>query len=244
MTSAAPSTTLRIPVDGGELPVPVWLPPGGTGPGVVLVQEIFGLSPYMRDRAADLAAAGYVVALPDLYWRLGEPPLDEAAPDLLTQGVARMNRLPWESAVADTAATVRHLRAAPEVGGGVGLLGFCYGGGVAVAVAATAEVDVLVSYYGSALPTLLEQAPELIAKLDLPSLYHFGESDSYIPLETVRQIEDAVTAEGVQFHTYPGADHAFDNSRPEFWHPQASALAWQRTLAFLHDRLAPAPQPG
>lgn len=219
-----------IKVDGGDLPVHVFSPEGEGGPGIVLVQEIFGVSPYVRDRAADLAAAGYVVHVPDLYWRLDDPPLDEAAPDLLPQAMARMNALPWDAAVADTAAAVRNLRAST---GKVGLVGFCYGGGVAFNVAAVEPVDALVSYYGSALPNLVGLAPQVTA----PSLHHFGESDSYIPADAVEAIRAAVSREGVEFHTYSGADHAFDNSRPEFHHAQASALAWERTLAFLNAHL-------
>lgn len=230
MSSEIEGSVILIEVDGGALPVHVFSPESGAGPGIVLVQEIFGVSPYMRDRAADLAAAGYVVHVPDLYWRLRQPPLDEAAPDLLTQAMGKMNALPWEHAVADTAAASRNLRAST---GKVGLLGFCYGGGVAFNVAAIEPVDALVSYYGSALPNLLELAPQVSA----PSLHHFGESDSYIPADAVDQIRTAVVREGVEFHTYPGADHAFDNSRPEFHHAEASALAWQRTLTFLGDHL-------
>lgn len=226
-------SAVEIPVDGGILPVHVWLPPSGSGPGIVLVQEIFGISPYIRDRAADLAAEGYVVHVPDLYWRLGEPPLDETAPDVLAQAMARVQRLPWEHAVADTAAALHHLRDAPEASGRVALLGFCYGGGVAFAVAAAEPVDALVSYYGSALPMLLDLAPSVTA----PSLHHFGEADSYIPAETVARIREAVAGDAVEFYTYPGADHAFDNTRPEFHHAEASALAWQRTLAFLDRNL-------
>lgn len=226
----APHEIVEIAVDGGTMPVHVWHPASGSGPGILLVQEIFGVSRYVRDRAADLAAAGYVVHVPDLYWRLGEPPLDESAPDLLQQGMARMQRLPWERAVADTTAALRHLRATTER---VGMVGFCYGGGIAFAVAATEDVDALVCYYGSALPSLLELAPSVTA----PSLHHFGESDTYIPFETVEAIRSAVVRDGATLHTYRGAGHAFDNPRPEFHHPEASALAWQRTTAFLAEHL-------
>ncbi|GAB2613033.1 dienelactone hydrolase family protein [Pseudactinotalea suaedae] len=232
--SSAPGSVIQIEVDDGALPVHVYAPESGSGPGIVLVQEIFGVSPYIAGRAADLAAAGYLVHVPDLYWRLDEPELDESAPDLLQQAMGRMSALPWEHAVADTAAAVRNLRATPEVTGPIGLVGFCYGGGVAFNVAAIEHVDALVSYYGSALPNLLELAPAVTA----PSLHHVGEADSYLPTAAVAAIRDAVTRPGVELHTYPGADHAFDNTRPEFHHAEASALAWQRTLAFLDTHLA------
>jgi carboxymethylenebutenolidase len=230
--SSSTSSVIQIEVDGGALPVHVFAPVSGAGPGIVLVQEIFGVSPYVRDRAADLAAAGYVVHVPDLYWRLDEPELDESAPDLLQQAMGRMSALPWEHAVADTAAALRQLHSAPAVTGPVMLVGFCYGGGVAFNVAAIEPVDALVSYYGSALPNLLELAPQVTA----PSLHHFGEADDFIPLPAVEKIRAAVTREGVEFHLYPGAGHAFDNTRPEFHHAEAAALAWQRTLTFLGEQ--------
>lgn len=223
-------TRTEIAVDGGNLPVHVWSPKSGSGPGILLVQEIFGVSPYVRDRAADLAAAGYVVHVPELYWRLADPPLDEAADDLLPQAMDRMQRLAWEDAVGDTAAALRHLRDGVDR---VALLGFCYGGGVAFAVAAREPVDALVSYYGSALGDLLDLAPAVT----VPSLHHFGEADTYIPAPTRAAITAAVEGPGVEVHTYPGADHAFDNTRPEFHHAEASELAWGRTLDFLHRHL-------
>lgn len=233
MSSAAaaeqPDDVIGVEVPGGTLPVQVWRPDGGDGPRVVLVQEIFGISPYITDRAADLAAAGYVVHVPDLYWRLGEPPLDESAPDLLAQAMARAQALPWDDAVGDTATTVAALRADAAVG----LVGFCYGGGVAFATAARQPVDALVCYYGSALPSLLDLAPAVTA----PSLHHLGEADTYIPMPTVEAIRDAVVREGAELLTYPGAGHAFDNTRPEFHHPEASTLAWGRTLEFLARHL-------
>lgn len=237
MSAAAPSGILTIDVDGGSLPVHVWLPEAGTGPGIVLVQEIFGISDYIRGRAADLQAQGYVVHVPDLYRRLGEPPLAEDAPDALAEAMRRMAALPWEHAVADTAAALRQLREDPHLAGPVGLVGFCYGGGIAFAVAAQEPVAALVAYYGSALPNLLELAPSVTA----PSLHHLGEADSYLPLPVVETIRDAVERAGAEVHTYPGADHAFDNTRPEFHHPEAATRAWTRTLDFLATHLPPSP---
>ena len=117
------------------------------------------------------------------------------------------------------------------------MLGFCFGGGLAFAVAARAEAkpDVLVSYYGSALPDLLALAPQVT----VPSLHHFGEADAYIPLDTVREIERAVTAtnDAVTFETYAGAGHAFDNPSPMFHHAEASQAAWATTTAWLAEHL-------
>ena len=226
-----------ITTAGGEMPAWQWAPPGGSGPGVLLLQEIFGVSSYIKRRGAALAAAGYVVAAPELYWRLGPslPALDESAPGVLETAMGRVNRLDWEQTVGDAVAALDVLRSRTDR---VGVLGFCFGGGLAFNVAAVSEPDCLVSYYGSALPQLLDLAPQVTA----PSLHHFGLADDFIDTETVSRIRSAVTAGGaeVEFHTYENANHAFDNDDFALHDPSASALAWERTLDFLGRHLSPA----
>jgi carboxymethylenebutenolidase len=234
MSESAPDRRIEIATENGSVPTLVWLPPGGTGAAVVVFQEIFGVGRYIRSRCADLAALGYVVLAPVLYWRLGVEAVDEDADDLLEQGMALMQQIDWDAAVADGVATVRHARGMIEVTGDVGALGFCFGGGLAFNVAAEEHVDALVSYYGSALPSLHQRAPEV----DAPSLHHFGDADAFIPLETVREIEASVTAQpGVIFELHPGAGHAFDNPAPMFHHEPASEAAWASTVRFLAEHL-------
>ena len=231
--------SLSVPVEGGQLPADLHLPSGGRGPGIVLFQEIFGVTRYVTDRARDLARLGYVVLVPHVYWRQGDPTIEdgEAA---LPRAMAEIGRLDWSDAVADGVAALAAARARPEVTGPVGLLGFCFGGGLAFAVAAAAGAagaapDALVSYYGSALPNLLDIAP----RVRCPSLHHFGLDDTFIPSDVVRRIEQAVTADGTDttFLTYPGAGHAFDNPSPAFRHDDASAKAWVATEAWLAEKL-------
>ena len=226
-----------IPTADGDLPAVVWTPPEGRrGPGILLLQEIFGVSRYIRRRGAALAEAGYVVLAPELYWRLDPalPPLDESAPDVVETAMGRATSLDWEQTVTDAAAALEALRGLSDERR-VGILGFCFGGGLGFNVAAVTEPACLVSYYGSALPGLLHLAPQVTA----PSLHHFGLSDDYIPAAAVDQICAAVTAGGsdVVFETYEGANHAFDNDDFFLHDPEASRLAWQRTLRFLGERL-------
>lgn len=234
MSDATADRRIEIATDDGALPVQLWLPPGGTGAAVVVFQEIFGVGRYIRSRCADLAALGYVVLAPEIYWRQGVVAVDEDAEDLLQQGMALMQRTDWAAAVADGVATVEHARGMIEVTGDVGALGFCFGGGLAFNVAAEVHVDALVSYYGSALPNLHQRAPEV----DAPGLHHFGDADTLIPLDTVREIEESVTAQpDVAFELHPGAGHAFDNPNPMFHHGEASQAAWGSTIRFLAEHL-------
>ena len=233
-------TVINIETTGGEMPAHLWLPPGGSGPGLVMVQEIFGVSGYIERRSADLAALGYVVLAPEVYWRLDDRDIDEHAADALERAMGVASRVHWDTAVADVRAAFLALRQRPEVAGGAGLIGFCFGGGLAFNVAALEQPDVLVSYYGSSLPGLLGLAGDVTA----PSLHHFGLADSFIPAEQVARIEAAVTqSPDVVFETYPGADHAFDNPALASLHnPSASATAWQKTEMFLADRLPVRPR--
>ncbi|MFG1813248.1 dienelactone hydrolase family protein [Kribbella sp. NPDC049174] len=207
------------------MPVHEWKPDGDSGPGLLLLQEIFGVSDYIKQRAADLAALGYYVIAPEIYWRLDDTELDESAPDLLEKAMAIMGRLDWDQAVSDSVAALEYLRSRDA---GTGVVGFCFGGGLGFNVTAVSPADVLVSYYGSALPRLLDLAPKVTAT----SLHHFGDADAYLPVDDIVAVLD-----DAEVHRYPGAGHAFDNPLPAFHHAEASELAWRRTVAFLSRQL-------
>ena len=221
---------LEIDTGTGLMPAHVWQPAGGSGPGLLLLQEIFGVSEYIKQRAEDLASLGYYVVAPEIYWRLDDVSLDEDAPDLFDRALEAVGRLDWSAAVSDSVAALDYLRSRETA---VGVVGFCFGGGLGFNVAAASSPDVLVSYYGSALPNLLDLAP----KVDAVSLHHFGDADDYLSPATVDQIVAAVHSPDNEIYRYPGAGHAFDNPMPAFHHPEAAALAWSRTESFLSRRL-------
>jgi|SRR5690625_546855 len=232
--------TVTVPRQDGELPVHRWIPKQQPRAGVVIVQEIFGVSTYIRQRAGDLAREGYVVDIPELYFRLADPVVADDDPDLLARGMELMANTPWEQATGDLLAAARRLKSdLPSLAATdrLACVGFCYGGGVAYAAAANAEaegsspIDALVSYYGSALPTLLN------SHVRAPSLHHFGTADQFIPMDQVEQIRAHVEADGAQFRLYEGADHAFDNNLPTFHHSEASQAAWEETVSFLSSVL-------
>jgi carboxymethylenebutenolidase len=213
--------TLEIDTGSGLMPVHVW---EGSGPGLLLLQEIFGVSDYIRQRAADLADLGYYVLVPEIYWRLDDTELDESA-DVLQKAIAIAGRVDWDLAVSDSVAALEYLRSRDTR---TGVIGFCFGGGLGFNVAAVSSPDVLVSYYGSALPQLLELAPNVTAT----SLHHFGDADAYLPVDDLVDVLD-----DAEVHRYPDAGHAFDNPLPAFHHAEASELAWRRTVAFLARNL-------
>ena len=215
---------MTLELDDG-LPVHEWGSADADAPGILLLQEIFGVSDYIKQRAADLHALGYYVIAPEIYWRLDDTELDESSPELLQRAMGIVGRLDWDLAAKDALAALRYLQAR---GKGAGVVGFCFGGGLAFNVAALSRPDVLVSYYGSALKNLLELTPQVTA----PTLHHFGNTDTFLDVDAiVPGLGDA------EIHRYDGAGHAFDNPLPMFHNADASALAWRRTEDFLARHL-------
>ena len=163
--------------------------------------------------------------------------------EALAHALELAGQLDWDQAVRDGLSAMGELsRLGPVKKKKVGLLGFCLGGGLAFNVAAAATAagrppKALVSYYGSALPQLLDLAPQV----ECPSLHVFGTDDDYIPMEQVERIREAVTdgnaREQVRFELHEGAGHAFDNPNPLFFHEEASAAAWKQTQEFLAEAL-------
>ncbi|HEY7202354.1 MAG TPA: dienelactone hydrolase family protein [Candidatus Dormibacteraeota bacterium] len=221
--------------DAAGMPCHVAVPEGGSGPGILVIQEIFGVNDYVRGRAETLAGLGYVAMAPDLYWRMEpnvEIPHDEAG---LQRAFGYMQRLDEPRAVDDASEALDRLRALPEVRGGVAVLGFCMGGRIGYHVTAHSHPDAAVLYYGSGTADALDLAPEVRC----PVLFHFGADDPYIPAEQVEAIRAAFAGRAdVEFDVQPGAQHAFDNYLAPMFHVEPARLAaWALTEDFLRRRL-------
>lgn len=224
--------TILIPALGaGAVPAFVAVPPSGSGPGILLCQEIFGVNDYIRDRATRLASLGYVTVAPQLYRRFGRDiAIDEADDDALDRGLEYRQRLDFAGAIDDAVAAFEHMREMPDAYRRIGVLGFCLGAGIAFGVAARTSPAAAVLYYGSDIPAQLDHAPDVRC----PLLFHWGGDDDYVP-ETARDaVAKAFSGRDVETYLYPGAGHAFDNDRsPVFSRPRQAAEAWRRTEAFL-----------
>ncbi|HUR04559.1 MAG TPA: dienelactone hydrolase family protein, partial [Nonomuraea sp.] len=124
--------TDRIAAHDGSFDVHIWLPDtdAGGGPGILLVQEIYGVGPYITKVAEELAALGYVVAAPDLFWRLQPNWIGEHTPEGTAASIELAARFDLPQAVADCALTLAHRGELPEVTGRLGALGVCLGGSV------------------------------------------------------------------------------------------------------------------
>ena len=224
-----------VPTTDGSFGLQVWLPESGAGPGLLLIQEIFGISDYIQAVAEDLAGLGYVVGAPDLFWRIEPGYAAGHDQDGLTRSLEISSRFDAEQGVADAAVALDHLAALPEVEGGLGIIGFCLGGTIAYFLAAQTNPDVVVSFYGSGVP----DNTGALDRIASPLQFHFGGSDAYIPRDQVARVEAAAAGKSnVEIHVEEDAGHAFHNRKSAMFHmPEPAARAWQRTEEFLHRHL-------
>lgn len=211
--------------DGARIQACLAEPAHSNGCGLVVVQEVFGVTAHIRAVAADYAAEGFSVLAPRVFDRI-EPGVELACDDA---GMARGRELVGQLGFD---APLRDVRAAADwlLGQGcraVGVVGYCWGGVIAF-LAATRLGLPAVSYYGRLVPQFLHERPQ--AEI----LFHFGERDALIPNESV----DAIARRLPQspLYRYP-AGHAFNRLGDPHGDPACAALAKERTLAFLHEQL-------
>jgi carboxymethylenebutenolidase len=230
-----PQRTESVDVSGGSFDLMMTVPGQVPAPGLVLVQEIFGVGDYIEAVAADLAGLGYLVAAPDLFWRL--KPRHRAGHDQagLAESLELAGQFDLAQGVADTVAALRTLAGLPECDGRAGLLGFCLGGSIAFMAAAQADPAAAVSYYGSAVPDQLAA----LGQISCPLQFEFGGNDPYLQRDKVREVEAAAAGHpNVELHVEEDAGHAFHNRvAPMFYQPEPAARAWQRTEDFLRRHL-------
>jgi len=213
---------------GGDAVGELVAPEGeGKAPGVVLIQEWWGLNGQIRHVAARLAREGFVVALPDLYH--GRWTTDPAEAQKL------MTSLDFGGAVAELGGAVKFLESHPRCNGKVGVMGFCMGGALTFATCSTSpDVKAGVAYYGLAPQDVFDHS-----KIAAPMMAHFASKDGWAKPDAAQELANAMKARGqsIELHIY-NADHAFANDvRPEVYSPDAAALAWKRTTEFLHRHL-------
>ncbi|MEV8637202.1 dienelactone hydrolase family protein [Streptosporangium sp. NPDC051023] len=223
--------TEKVTVADGSFDLHLWLPDSGSGPVVLVIQEIYGVGPYIRQVAEELAGLGYVVGAPDLFWRIQPGWVSDHSEAGTAESLKVSARFDVPHGVADSAMALARLRALPEADGGAGVIGFCLGGSIAYLLAATVETDAVLSFYGSAVPG----ATGVLEKITCPLLLVFGGSDPYIPRERVAQVERAAAGRpNVEVHVEERAGHAFLNHEaPQFHNPEAAPAVWKMALDFL-----------
>ena len=221
-------TSIEFPSNGDTGMGYLARPQDGMGPGVVVIQEWWGLETHIKDVTERFAQQGYVALAPDLYHGKSASEPDEARKLAM--------ELEQAQAVQDIAGAAHYLRSLDEVSPKkVGVVGWCMGGGLAFAVShATNDFGAAVGFYGR------PPSDEDIARINCPVMGLFGEHDGGIPPQAAEAFRASLAKHGKthEIHVYPGAPHAFFNdTRPHIYKADAAQDAWHRTLTWFEKYL-------
>lgn len=223
------SEAIHYPGATGDIRANLVQPKGkGNVPGVVVIHEIWGLNPHIEDVARRLAVEGFLAMAPDALSPLGGSPVDPS------KARPMFRQLDGESNVKNYIAAVKYLQTHPQSNGNVGVVGFCWGGGVANQIAVNSpDLKAAVPYYGR------QPAPEDVPKIKASLLLHYAGNDDRIN-KGIPAFEQALKKASIDYalHIYEGASHAFNNdTNAARYQKEAAHLAWERTIAFFKQKL-------
>jgi carboxymethylenebutenolidase len=227
--------TIRA-ADGGSFSAYLATPKSGKGPGIVLIQEIFGVNKVMRDLADGFAAQGYTVMCPDLFWRQ-EPGIQitDKTQEEWNKAFSLYQGFNVEKGVDDLKATLASLRKHQTCTGKVGSVGYCLGGKLAYLMATRTDADANVGYYGVGIQDSLNEAKNL----KKPLLLHVAAKDQFVPPEAQAKVKDALKGNSlVTIYTYNEQDHAFARVGGAHYDKAAADQANARTAEFFKKNLA------
>lgn len=228
-------TTAEIPIAGdGRCNAYVARSPRGAAPAVVLIPPIFGATPGIESMAQELAGEGYIVVVPDLFWRTLPGPLGYEGADR-EKAQDRYKKFNVTTGVSDLGEVIGWCEREASSNGKVGVMGLCFGGRYAVLAAADLGVNAAVSFHGTYIGSHLDALPRIAC----PTSLHFGEVDPHAPMSEVKQIAEASTGNAnVAVFTYPEAPHGFMQQDRASYRPDAARPAWTRGLETLKKGLA------
>lgn len=219
--------------DGGSFMGYLAMPESGTGPGVVVIQEIFGVNQVMREITDSWAAAGYVALCPDIFWRQ-EPgiQLTDQTEAEWARAFELFNGFDLDKGVDDLEATAQALRGVEGCTGKVGSVGFCLGGRLAFLTATRTSIDAAVGYYGVMLPEHTDE------DLKAPVLLHIPTEDEFVPKDQQAAVHAALDGNPkATLYDYEGQDHAFARVGGKHYDKASADLALQRSLDFFKNTI-------
>ena len=219
----------------GDFSAYLSLPASGSGPGLLVIQEIFGVNASMRRMCDDYAAQGMVALCPDIFWRQ-EPGIQitDKTDEEWQKAFQLFQGFDVDKGIEDLKDALAALRGLEACSGKAGSVGYCLGGKLAFLMATRSDADCNVGYYGVGLDELLGEA----GRIAHPTILHVAEADEYCPTETQQKI-NATFADTplVTVYSYPGMPHAFARVDGIHYHADEAGLANGRTYDFLKQNL-------
>ena len=230
-------TMVTIPTLAGDAAFTGYIarPEGSAKAAVIVIQEIFGVNPGIRQKCDRLAAEGYIALAPDLFWRLKPGiSLDPDVPEEFAEALDWMGQFDQDQGVRDIQAAIDVLRGS-EGAAKVGCVGYCLGGRLAFMTAARTDIDASVGYYGVGIDGLLGEA----AAIANPVMLHIPTADGFVPAEAQAAMHAGLDAHPkVTLHDYEGLDHGFATEIGQRRDDTAATLADARTSSFFAEHLA------
>lgn len=217
-------TNLTYTTRAGEEFTGILVAPDGDAPapGILYITAIWGIDESAVQIAEEFAADGFVVSVPDIFWR--QHPGPTADPEVAH---ARYNAYDVDRGLLDLQDLIAHLRNHPRCNGKLGLLGICFGGRYAHLAAARFGIDAAAAYHGTYIELHLDETE----KITCPVSFHFGELDPVIPMDDVRAIQDSyANRPNAEIVAHPGADHNFAMPHKAAYDPAIAATARDAVL--------------
>jgi carboxymethylenebutenolidase len=211
-------------------------PASGRGPGIVVIQEIFGINKVMRDIADGLASRGFFALVPDLFWRI-EPgvELTDQSDAEWQKAFGLLQKFDPAKGVDDIQASINALRGVKGATGKVGALGYCLGGQLAYLTACRTDSNASVGYYGIRIEQQLDEARNITR----PLMLHIAEADDYVPVEAQKKIVAALKPNPkIAIYTYPQMNHAFARVGGKHYDKAYADLANVRSQTFFRQHLS------
>jgi len=235
---------VKISADGLDIDTYLAAPTlDGTYPGIVVLQEVFGVNSHIRDVTERIAKLGYVAIAPALFQRLAPGFETGYTPEELEVG----RKYAWEQTKAsellsDIQAAIDYLKALPQVKpDAIGCIGFCFGGHVAYLAATLPDIKATAAFYGAGIPTRTPGggSPTLTRTSEISGTIYafFGLEDGSIPTDHINQIETELTKHRISYKIfrYHGAGHGFFCDRRASYNPEAAADAWEQVKQLFNN---------
>ncbi len=204
-------------------------PAEGRAPAILLLHDMFGITPPFRALAEDYARQGHTVLVPNQFW-CSDPSGELSYDGSHERGWARVAAFDFDRAVGGMRLAIGMLRRSPNCNGKVLALGFCFSGILAYLAAARTDIDAAISFYALGISRFLGEA----ARIAIPLQLHYGLADQSVPQAEIDTVAQGVAGmKNVELHLYPGAGHSFFNPVRPMYDAAASALAARRIDALL-----------